>query len=232
MLTAIARRSYAHILVALLNIASAALFVLPAVSSAAHHYTEKQIAALSDRVGKTYWIYEINGRAPSFVVAPQAEATSFSGRAGDSFQIIEVVGQASKNPFYRIIFASGREAYLRPEVMLEELNLTIMTVDPFADAKRKEAVRAQDEKLRADWINAQPWPPEVKEAARRGQVLPGMTQDEVKKIAGAPSRVTKVQGQGRGTTPEEYWIYPDNKQLVFQQGLLSRIIHTRNAKSP
>jgi hypothetical protein len=224
------RCSYAYISVGLLAIASAAFLVLPSTSAASHHYTEKQLAALSDRVGKTYWIHEVNGRTPSFLKAPEVRAESFSGRTGDSFQIIELVGQASKNPFYRVVFDSGREAYLRPEVMFEELNLTIVSFDPLAEARRKEAERAQNKKLLADWINAQPWPQEVKEAAHRGQVIPGMTQDEVKKIAGPPSRVTKVHA--RGTTPEEYWIYADNKQLVFQQGLLSRIIHAKSSKNP
>jgi hypothetical protein len=225
-----AERLYAGIMLAFFAIPGTLLVALPSRCVASHHYTEKQLAALSDRVGKTYWIHEVNGRTPSFLMAPEVGAESFSGRTGDSFQIIELVGQATKNPFYRIVFDSGREAYLRPEVMFEELNLTIVGSDPLAEERRKEAERAQNKKLLADWINAQPWPPEVKEAARGGQVIPGMTQDEVKKIAGAPSRVTKVQA--RGTTPEEYWIYPDNKQLVFQQGLLSRIIHAKSSKSP
>jgi hypothetical protein len=56
-----------------------------------------------------------------------------------------------------------------------------------------------------------------------------MTYDEVKKIVGAPSRITKLRATG--ITPEEHWLYPDGKQLIFQHGLLSRIV-LKDAKKP
>ena len=104
-----------------------------------------------------------------------------------------------------------------------------MIVDPLANEKSKAANQAESEKQRVDWVNAQPWPAAVKAAALKGQAVLGMTSGEVKMIAGAPSRITKVQV--RGTIPEEHWIYPDGKQLVFQNGLLSRII-LKGAKNP
>ncbi len=190
-------------------------------AEASNHYTEKQISVLAERVGRTYWIQEINGRAPTFLAAPDARAASFRASAGDSFEIVELVGRNNKNPYYKAKFASGKVGYLHPQVILEELNLTLLSVDPLANEKRKAAEQADEEKKRVDWINAQPWPTAAKEAALKGDVIPGMTANEVRKIAGAPSRVTKVET--RGTTPEEYWFYPDGKQLIFYRGLLSRI---------
>jgi hypothetical protein len=204
----------------------AADFSFCTTAAASNHYTEKQLAALADRVGKTFWIQEVNGRTPTFLAAAHAGTATFRARAGDSFEIVELVGRKDRNPYYKARFASGKEGYLRPEVILEELNLTLLTVDPLADQKRKAAKQAEEEKKRVDWINAQPWTAAVKEAALRGEPVPGMNFNEVKKIAGAPSRVTKLQP--RGTTPEEHWFYPDGKQLIFQQGLLTRIVLDRS----
>jgi hypothetical protein len=224
-------RKYLHsgVAMGLWAVLVAADFTVHSTAAASQRYTEKQIAALADRVGTTYWIREVDGRTPSFYVAPDAAAALFQGRAGDSFEIIELVGQKSKNPYYKARFASGREGYFPPEVLLEELNLTLLTTDPLANEKRKAAERAESEKQRTDWIKAQPWPAAVKEAALKGHAVPGMNFDEVKKIAGVPNRVSKLQG--RGTTPEEHWIYPDGKQLVFRNGLLSQII-LRDTKKP
>jgi hypothetical protein len=201
-----------------------------ATAAASNHYTEKQLAALADRVGKTFWIQEVNGRTPIFLANPHTGTTTFRARAGDSFEIVELVGRKNKNPYYKARFASGKEGYFRPEVILEELNLTLLTVDPLADEKRKAAEQAEEEKKRVDWIRAQPWPAAAKEAALKGEPVPGMNFNEVKKIAGAPSRVTKVQP--RGTTPEEHWFYPDGKQLIFHHGLLTRTVLLEHSRTP
>jgi hypothetical protein len=198
-------------------------------AGASHHYTDKQISVLAERVGRTFWIQEINGRTPSFLAAADARAASFHARAGDSFEIIELVGGKTKNPYYKVKFDSGKEGYLRPEVIIEELNLTLLTVDPQATEKRKATEQAEEEKKRLEWINAQPWPAAAKAAARQGEVVPGMTPNEVRKIAGVPSRVVKVEP--RGTTPEEYWFYTDGKRLIFQRGLLIRIVLS-DARTP
>jgi hypothetical protein len=191
------------------------------IAGASNHYTEKHLRVLTERIGRTFWIQEQNGRTPTFLSAADGRAASFHGRAGDSFEIMDLVGRNNKNPYYRVKFESGKEGYLRPDVMLEELNLTILTVDPLADQKRQAAEKAEEEKKRLDWINAQPWPAAAKEAARRGDVVPGMNSNEVKKIAGTPMRIIKVEP--RGTTPEEHWLYPDGKQLIFHRGLLIRV---------
>jgi hypothetical protein len=202
------------------TVAADLIFCITAVASS--HYTEKQMTALAERVGRTYWIQAVNGRTPIFLSGASSRAASFRARAGDSFEIIELVGRNNKNPYYRVRFDSGKEGYLRPEVIHEELNLTLSTIDPMANEKRDAAQKAAAEKERVEWINAQPWPAAAKEAALKGDVVPGMNATEVKKIAGPPSRVTKVEQ--RGTTPEEHWFYPDGKQLIFYRGLLSRIV--------
>jgi hypothetical protein len=135
-----------------------------------------------------------------------------------------MVGRETKNPFYRVRFDSGKEGYLRPETVLEELNATLLTVDPLAAEKRKAAEEAEEEQKRLDWIEAQPWPAAAKEAARRGEPVPGMRTAEVRRITGAPSRIVKLEP--RGTTPEEHWYYPDGKRLIFQRELLTRITRT------
>ena len=189
---------------------------------ASRHYTDAQMTVLANRIGKIYWIQDNNGRTPIFLTTPAPTSSSFPVRAGDSFEIMELVGRKNKNPFYRVKFDSGKDAYLRPEVFLEELNLTISTVDPMAEEKRRAAVQAEEQKKRVQWINAQAWSSSVKEAALRGQVIFGMTRDEVKKIVGAPSRVSKVQLTG--ASPEEHWYYPDGKKLIFYHGLLNQAI--------
>lgn len=205
------------------------IFTTVCAATASGHYTEKQLAALAERVGRTFWIQEVKGRTPSFFAAPNAKAALFDTRAGESFEIVELVGRSNKNPFYKARFDSGKEGYFPPEVMLEEFNLTIVTVDPLAQAKREEAEQAEVERQRVQWINAQPWPAATKLAALKGRAVPGMTYDEVKKIAGEPGRITKVQAPG--VTPEEHWTYPDGRQFVFHNGLLTRVI-PKDAKKP
>jgi hypothetical protein len=212
------QRATALLIAAVVIAASIAVY---SIAAGSNHYTEKQISVLAERVGKTFWVQEVNGRTPRFLSAADTRAASFHARAGDSFQIVELVGRSNKNPYYKVEFASGREGYLRPEVFLEELNLTFLTVDPLASEKRKAAEEAEAEKARVDWINAQPWPAATKEAALKGEVTPGMTTNEVRRVAGSPNKIVNVKAGG--TVSEEHWFYPDGRQLVFHRGLLSRI---------
>jgi hypothetical protein len=61
----------------------------------------------------------------------------------------------------------------------------------------------------------------VKQAAINKQPTPGLNTGEVKRVMGAPRRVTKVRGLSK--TSEEHWFYPDGLILIFNNGLLSRI---------
>jgi hypothetical protein len=184
-------------------------------------YTPRQLQALSDRVGKTYWVASVENRKLSILSAPRANASSFGAPPDEAFEVTELVGQKTPDPFYKIKFASGKEGFIRPDNFLEELNVTILTVDPKADEKRQAAAAAEEEKKRADWIQSQPWSQAVKNAAMKKQVLSGMSAGEVRKILGSPTRISKIKGPQ--TLSEEQWFYPDGNVLVFRNGLLSRV---------
>ncbi len=207
----------------------AADFTMFSTADASRHYTDSHMTALANRIGKIFWIQDIDGRIPIFSTEPAATSSTFPAPAGDSFEIVDLVGRKNKSPYYKVRFVSGKDGYLRPEIFHEELNLTILSTDPLADEKRRAAAQAEEQRKRTQWINAQAWSPTVKAAALNGQVIPGMNRDEVKKIAGAPSRVSKVQLPG--TSPAEHWYYPDGKELIFQYGLLSQTI-TKDSKNP
>jgi hypothetical protein len=183
-------------------------------------YTRRQIEALSERVGKTYWANLAEGRKLSVLSAPRANAPSFEAPY-EAFEITELAGQKTRELFYKVRFESGKEGYIRPDSFLEELNVTILSVDPKADEKRKAAAAAEEEKKRADWIQSQPWSQAMKDAAMKKQVLSGMSTGEVRKILGSPTRVSKIKGPQN--IAEEQWFYPDGNVLVFHNGLLSRV---------
>jgi len=194
-------------------------FSHPAWSS--RHYTAKQMEALATRVGQIFWSQPLDGKGPSFATAPAANAKLVRVDTVESFQISALVGQAAKNPYYKIKRENGQEGYISPEQFLEALNLTIVTTDPAAEEKRKAAEVAEADKKRVEWIQAQPWSPAVKEAAIKRQPVPGLTNSEIRHVLGAPSRVTKVQG--RIKLAEEQWFYPDGSVLIFHNGLLSKV---------
>jgi hypothetical protein len=206
----------------------AAILAVCAAAAPSNRYTERQLSALAERVGHNFWIQAADGRAPVFLSQPDPRAPSFAAQTGESFEITGLL--RGKTPYYKVRFTSGREGYLAPETMLEELNVTILTVDPLLYEKRKAAEQAEEEKKRLQWIEAQPWPAAAKEAARNGNPVPGMNANEVKKVAGAPDRVVKTDSHG--TIPEERWIYANGRELVFQRGLLVRIIRDDHSGAP
>lgn len=188
---------------------------------ASNHFTAKQLEALASRVGKTFWIRPADGKTPLFLTAPKPGAATFRADDDASFEIVELTGQVNKNPYYKVRFESGNVGYIRPEMFHEEFNATIVSIDPRADDKKKAEQQAEEEKKRVDWIEAQPWSPAVKEAAHRKQPTPGLNGPEVKRILGAPTRVSKTRGPIK--FPEELWFYPDGSVLTFHNGLLSKI---------
>jgi hypothetical protein len=190
------------------------------LTAASSNYTSKQLEALATRVGQTYWIAAVDNRTPPFVTAPARNAPSFAARDNDSFEIVEVTQQKDRDAYYRVRFNSGKEAFIRADVFLEEFNLRILTIDPLADAKQKAAVAAEDERNRVKWIQSQPWPARVKEAAIERRALPGLTAAEVKRILGDPVRVTKAKVQRSFV---ERWHYADGSVLVFHNQLLNSV---------
>jgi hypothetical protein len=195
---------------------------------ASDRYTDHQLDALATRVGKIYWIVAVKNQTPLFLSSPTANAASFRPQANESFEITELVGRQDKNPYYKVKFNSGKEAFIQPEIFLEELNLGIAAVDPQAIDKKKAADAAEEEKKRVEWIQAQPWSRTVKEAAIKRQVLGGMNGAEVKKILGNPLRVSRVKAQLN--VIEEHWLYPDGSTAVFINGLYNRLEPKRNTE--
>jgi hypothetical protein len=183
-------------------------------------YTDKQLDAFAERLGKVYWITSANDRTPAFLTAPIATAPSFRPAANESFEIIELVGRAAKSPFFKVKFESGKEGYIQPEAFHEELNVTIVGQDPQAEAKQKAQKAVEDESQRIAWIQAQPWSAAAKEAAIKRRVAIGMNAAEVRKILGEPTRIIKAR-QMKGAGAEERWYYPERSTLVFTNGLLT-----------
>jgi hypothetical protein len=188
-------------------------------AAAANHYTEKQMDAFAARVGTMFWIKAADGKLPLFRIAPSLSAATFLAEERQSFEIVELAGRANNNPYYRVKFASGKEGYIAPENFHEQLNLTIVTADPYEAEGRKAEEAAKDERARVEWIQAQPWSPAIKKAAIGKQAVPGLTTAEIKKVLGAPSRVLKLRGPSH--VAEERWYYPDGKVLTFYNQLLS-----------
>jgi hypothetical protein len=197
------------------------------IAPASNHYTAKQLDALAERVGGEFWIKASEGKAPPFLTAPAPNAATFRPSDNDSFEITELVGRANKNPYYKVKFRSGKIAYLRPETLHEEINATIVSSDPLAEEKRKAEQAAEEEKERVEWINAQPWPSPMKEAAIKKQPMPGLNSGEVRRVMGPPRRIAKVSGlvktRGANQVIEERWYYADGAVLLFLNNVLSRV---------
>jgi len=187
-----------------------------------HHYTQKQLDALAQRIGKTFWLTNSPGtQQPVFYEAPAAGAASFQPAGNDSFTVTELNGQQDKNPYYAVRFESGKTGYIRPEAFHEALNVSILSADPRAGEKEKAEKSAMEEKERLEWIDAQPWSAAVKEAAIKKQPPPGLKTSEINKVLGPPLRVTKLRGPSKAA--EEHWFYPGGRVLIFHNGLLTRI---------
>jgi hypothetical protein len=84
----------------------------------------------------------VKNQTPAFLSNPTANAASFHPQANESFEITELVGRQEKNPYYKVKFNSGREAFIHPEMFLEELNLRITSVDPLAIDRKRTAQAA------------------------------------------------------------------------------------------
>jgi hypothetical protein len=201
----------------------AVLLVFLAVTPvyASNHYTDHQLDALATRVGKIYWILPVKTQTPAFLSNPTTNAASFHPQANESFEIIELVGRQEKNPYYKVKFNSGKEAFIHPDIFIEELNLSITSIDPQAIDRKKAAEAAEEEKKRVAWIQAQPWPRAVKESAIKRKVLYGMSTGDVRQILGKPVSVSKFKAPYNQAG--EDWRYPDGSTVVFHSGLMVRI---------
>lgn len=211
-----------------LCVAAIAFLLVCAAHSSARafsQYTPRQLEALGERIGHIYWTASADRHNLTVLSAPASTASTFRPADDESFEITQLVGQKTQNVFYKVRFSSGKVGFISPDDFLEELNLTILTVDPKADEKREAAAAAEQEKKRVEWIRSQPWPQAVKEAAVKHQVVSGMKTGEVKKVLGNPTRVSKIKGPQ--FISEEQWFYPNGNVLVFNNGLLSRVERKR-----
>ncbi len=188
---------------------------------ASDYYTDHQLDALATRVGRIYWIVAIKNQTPVFLSSPAANAAAFRPKDNESLEITELVGRENKNPYYKVKFSSGREAFISPEAFNEQLNLGIASADPKAYEKKEAAEVAAEEKKRVEWIQAQPWSKAIKEGAIKRQVIGGMNAAEVKNILGKPLRMNKVKTQLN--VVEEHWLYADGSTAVFLNGVLNRV---------
>lgn len=209
--------------------------LLPGLAYAAR-YTQKQLDAFAARVGKTFWVVPLDNRLPTFLAKPAANALTIQPKANEAFDITELVGRSTDNPFYKVHFESGKDGFIRPEAFHEHLNATIVTQDPLAHERAKMAQAEEEERERVQWIKAQPWSEAMKEAALQRKPIAGWNTMEVRKIMGAPVRVTRARGtassppagQNRNQNNtdrqrEELWVYADGATFVFNNGMLTRV---------
>jgi hypothetical protein len=208
-----------------ISLAVLTLQFLVTAAAASNHYTEKQLDALEARVGKVFWISEVQGKLPTFVTSPSSNASAFHPAANESFEITELVGRKARNPYYKVKFESGTDGYIHAQAFHEQFNATILTIDPLAGERKALAEKNQEEKARIAWIHSQPWSAAVKESAIKGRAVPGMTVDEVKKVVGDPRRVSRIRGPQHSS--EEQWFYTDGTLLIFRNGALNRLETTK-----
>lgn len=199
------------------------LFLLTGFASS--RFTERQLETFKKYVGKTYWVIAAEGNLPSFFAAPSPSATRFFPRAKESFQITEMVEGSGQRPYYyyRARFDAGKEGYIDIDSFLEQLNLTLLTVDPDRGKEIKTARMKQEESRREARIRAQPWPEHIKEAVLKRQAVLGMNTREAREALGKPTRVVKIQSANPLMGQQEQWIYQSGPVLTFTNGLITRI---------
>ena len=211
------------------------LLLLPALfflttGFASSRFTEKQLEAFEKYVGKTYWAVAEEGKRALFFSAPSPSAPSFLPEPKESFQIAEMVEGATQRPayYYKVSFASGRDGYIDLDSFLEQLNLTLLTVDPDRGRKMRSAKEAEGESRREARIRAQPWPEHIKEAVLQRKAVLGMNMKEAREALGKPARVVKVKNANPLMGQQEQWIYEKGPVLTFTNGVITRLQTTGN----
>lgn len=208
-------------------------FLLPAffcltTGFAPARFTERQLEALGKYVGKSYWVVAEEGKRPLFFSAPSPSANSFLPAMKESFQITEMAAGSTQRPYYyyKVRFDAGREGYIDVDSFLEQLNSTLLTVDPDRGQKAKAAKEAQEEGKREAWIRAQPWPEQVREAVRKRQAVLGMNTSETRSALGKPNRVVKIKNTNPLAGQQEQWFYQNGPVLTLTNGVVTRIQNT------
>lgn len=208
--------------------ALSALFYL-ATGFASSRFTEKQLEAFRQYLGKTYWVATEEGKKALFFSAPSPAAASFLPEEKESFQVTEMVEGSTQRPYYyKAKFASGREGYIAVDSFLEGLNAILVTVDPDRGQKIKSAKAAEEEARREARIRAQPWPEHVKEAVLKRRAVLGMNRRETQEALGKPTRIVKVRIPNPLLGSQEQWIYESGPVLTFTNGVITRIQNTED----
>ena len=100
-----------------------------------HRKTDDRLA---ERVGKTFWIQEVDGRTPMFFNRARCRRCFISRpRTAIPSKSSSWWGAQEQESLLQSQFESGKEGYFPPEVFFEELNLTFVPVDPQAGKKRR-----------------------------------------------------------------------------------------------
>ena len=103
------------------------------------------------------------------------------------------------------------------------MNLTILTVDPDRNQKRKIAKEAEEESQRQAWIRNQPWPEQVKQAALERRPALGMTTKEARAVLGKPKNIFPIQNTNPLLGKQVQWLYENGTVLTFTNELLTRV---------
>lgn len=222
-------------MIASLPISALAVLLLALCASpagASSHYTLTQLEAFDAYTDKTYWITADEEKIPGFRSAPSPSASSFKPGAKESFKLEEIVGGKGAPYYYRAVFESGKTGFLPINSFLDGLNLTLLTIDPDRDRKRKIAKEAEEESRRQAWIRNQRWPEQVKQAALERRPALGMTTSEARAILGKPKNVFPLQNSNPLLGKQEQWFYENGQVLTFTNGLLTRVqeIHDKPAR--
>jgi len=218
-------------MIASLRISALAVLLLALCASpagASSHYTLTQLEAFDAYTEKTYWITADAEKIPAFRSAPSPSAPSFKPDAKESFKMKEIVGGKGAPYYYRAVFESGKTGFLAINSFLDGLNLTILTVDPDGNRKRKIAKEAEEESQRQAWIRRQPWPEQVKQAALERRPALGMTTSEARAVLGKPKNIFPLQSTNPLLGKQEQWIYENGQALTFTNGLLTRVQKTHD----
>ncbi|MBI4529643.1 MAG: hypothetical protein HY695_38080 [Deltaproteobacteria bacterium] len=189
---------------------------------------DKELEALSRRVGQTYWITSTDG--PTFFSAPSPSAPEFNSHSKESFDIMELVKGSDQRPYYKVRLDSGKEGFISVSSFLENLNSTVATSDPEAKEKKRLSRESKQEKEREKWVRSQSWQEHIKEAVLKRQAVLGMNMSETKIALGKPSRVVKVSDRNRLRGQQEQWVYEQGVILTFTNGLITRIQSSESGK--
>lgn len=218
-----AEASYSRRVITIALLAALPLLGPFATVCAASQYTSKQLEAYKNYAGKTYWVVGEANKIPPFLSEPSPAAPTFTPALKESFVLKEIIADQPSTPYYRAIFASGKEGFIPIVTFMERMNASFSSVDPDRSAKAKTAKETADEEKRREYIQSQRWPEHVKQAALAGKPALGMNKKEATAVLGKPKSVVPLKSASALMGRQEQWIYENGPVLTFSNGLVTRI---------